>query len=258
MNVLRTILEDKSAEVADAKRRISLGGIRQQSARVPGIRDFKGALLKPPIAVIAEVKKACPSKGTLIEKFDHLEMALQYQARGAHALSVLTDKKYFLGDKTFIQDIKDLTRLPILRKDFIIDEYQVYESRVLGADAVILLAGALSKEHLRELCQCAIGERLAVLVEVCCEEEIETANEIGAEIVAVSSSESINSQAILGHLIRMRPLIRKAALAVGQSGFISPEDFRSLQNAGYKAVLVGQGLISHTNRPSALPTIVAG
>jgi len=252
MDVLQTILEDKSAEVADAKRRIPLGAIRQQSARVQGIRNFKGALEKPPMAVIAEIRKASSSKGTLTEKFNHLEMALQHQARGAHTLSVLTDKKYFLGDKTFIQDIKDLTHLPILRKDFIIDEYQVYESRVLGADAVVLLVGVLSKVHLDELYQCAKGEGLAILVEANSADEIETANGIGADIVAMSSP------AGLGHLIRMRPLIRKEALAVGESGFFSPTDLRSLQNAGYKAVLVGQSLIRHAEKSAAVRSIAPG
>ena len=109
MDVLRTILEDKSVEVADSKRRVPLATIRQQAASIQGIRDFKRALEKPPIAIIAEIKKASPSKGTLIEKFDHLDLAMQYQAGGAHALSVLTDKKYFHGDKTFIEDIKDHT-----------------------------------------------------------------------------------------------------------------------------------------------------
>jgi indole-3-glycerol phosphate synthase len=258
MDVLRTILEAKSAEVADAKRRIPLGAIRQQSARVRGIRDFKSALENPGFAVIAEIRKAYSAKGTLTEKFEHLEMALQHQARGAHALSVLTDKTYSLGDKTFLQDIKDLTQLPVVRKDFIIDEYQVYESRVLGADAIVLLATVLSKVHLGELYHCALSEGLAVLVEANSAEEIETANGIGASIVAMNIDESMSYPAGIGHLVRMRTLIRKEAFAVGETALCSPTDMHTLQNAGYRAVFMGHGLVRHADRTSAVRSIVPG
>jgi indole-3-glycerol phosphate synthase len=256
MDVLHTILAEKSVEVADAKRRVSLGAIRQQSTEVQGIRDFRRALEKPAIAIIAEIKKASPSKGSLTEKFDHLEMALQYQAGGAHALSVLTDKKYFQGDKTFVQDIKDLTHLPILRKDFIIDEYQVYESRVLGADALLLIVRALSKAQLRELHQCATAMGLAVLVEAHTEEEIETANEIGADIIGINNRDLGTFAVSLEHSIRLRPLIRKEAFAISESGILTATDVRSLRDAGFKAVLVGEGLIRHADRSGAVRSII--
>ncbi|MCX6142791.1 MAG: indole-3-glycerol phosphate synthase TrpC [Ignavibacteriales bacterium] len=256
MDVLRTILEDKSVEVADARRRVPLATIRQQAANVQGIRDFKRALEKPPIAIIAEIKKASPSKGTLTEKFDHLELAMQYQAGGAHALSVLTDKKYFHGDKTFIEDIKDLTHLPILRKDFIIDEYQVYESRVLGADALLLIVRALSKAQLKELYQCAKATGLAVLVEAHSEEELEVANEIGAEIIGINNRDLVTFAVNLEQSVRLRPLIRKGALAISESGIFTVTDVRSLKNAGFKAVLVGEGLIRHADRSAAVRSII--
>ena len=145
-DMLQAILEDKCREVEEARRRLSLAGIRRQANETQGTRDFRRAIEKAPIAVIAEIKKASPSKGTLSEKFNHLELAMDYERGGAHALSVVTDKKYFQGDKSFVQDVKDLTHVPVLRKDFIIDEYQVYESKVLGADAISLSSGP-SPEH---------------------------------------------------------------------------------------------------------------
>jgi indole-3-glycerol phosphate synthase len=253
---LRTILDDKSVEVADAKRRIPLAAIRQQAADVQGIRDFKRALEKPPIAIIAEIKKTSPSKGTLTEKFDHLEMAMQYQAGGAHALSVLTDKKYFHGDKTFIQDIKDLTHLPILRKDFIIDEYQVYESRILGADALLLIVRALSKTQLSDLYQCAKMTGLAALVEVHSEGELERANEIGAEMIGINNRDLGTFAVDLELSIRLRPLIRKGALAISESGILNAADVRTLKNAGFKAVLVGEALIRHGDRSAAVRSMI--
>ena len=256
MDVLRTILEDKSVEVADAKRRVPLASIRQQAASVQGIRDFKRALEKPPIAIIAEIKKTSPSKGTLIEKFDHLDLAMQYQAGGAHALSVLTDKKYFHGDKTFIEDIKDLTHLPILRKDFIIDEYQVYESRTLGADALLLIVRAVSKAQLGELYQCAKAAGMAVLVEAHSEEELEVANEIGAEIIGINNRDLVTFAVDLELSVRLRPLIRKGALAISESGIRTATEVRSLKNAGFRAVLVGEGLLRYADRSAAVRSII--
>ena len=256
MDLLHTILGDKSVEVADAKRRVPLAAIRQQAAGVQGVRDFKQALRIPAIAIIAEIKKASPSKGTLAEKFDHLELALQYQAGGAHALSVLTDKKYFQGDKTFVQDIKDLTHLPILRKDFIIDEYQVYESRVLGADALLLIVRALSKAQLSELYQCATATGLAVLVEAHSGEEIQTANEIGADIIGINNRDLASFAVSLEQSVRLRPLIRKGALAISESGISTATDVRTLQDAGFKAVLVGEGLIRHADRSAAIRSMI--
>jgi indole-3-glycerol phosphate synthase len=257
MDVLRAILEDKKAEVEDAKRRNPLAAIRQQAARVEGTRDFKRALEKPPIAIIAEIKKASPSKGTLTDKFDHLEMAMQYQAGGAHALSVLTDKKYFFGDKTFLKDIKELTHLPILRKDFIIDEYQVYESRVLGADALLLIVRAVSKTQLSELYQCAKATGMAVLVEAHSEEEVEVANEIRAEIIGINNRDLVTFSVNLEESVRLRPFIREGALAISESGIVSAADVRSLKKAGFKAVLVGEGLIRHADRSAAVRSLIS-
>ena len=256
MDVLQTILDDKSVEVADSKRRLPLAAIRRQAVGVQGIRDFKRALEIPAIAIIAEIKKASPSKGTLTEKFDHLDLAMQYQAGGAHALSVLTDKKYFQGDKMFVQDIKDLTRLPILRKDFIIDEYQVYESRVLSADALLLIVRALSKTLLSELYQCATSMGLAVLVEVHSEQEIEIANEIGADIIGINNRDLATFAVNLEQSVRLRRFIRKGALAISESGIFTATDVRALQDAGFKAVLVGEGLIRHADRSAAVRSII--
>jgi indole-3-glycerol phosphate synthase len=257
MDVLRAILENKRTEVMEAKRRATLGAIRDQAANIEGIRDFHRALEKPAIAIIAEIKKASPSKGTLTEKFDHLELAMQYQAGGAHALSVLTDKRYFHGENTFIQDIKDLTHLPILRKDFIIDEYQVYESRVLGADALLLIVRALSKAQLSELYQCGKSTGLAVLVEAHSEKELEFANEIGAEIIGINNRDLETFAVDLEQSVRLRPLIRKGALAVSESGISTASDVRSLKNAGFNAILVGEGLIRHADRSAAVRSLLS-
>jgi indole-3-glycerol phosphate synthase len=256
MDILQTILADKSVEVADARRRVPLAAIRRMAVCIEGVRDFKGALEKPGMAIIAEIKKASPSKGTFTQKFDHLELAMDFQTGGARALSVLTDKKYFQGDKTFVKDIKDLTSLPILRKDFIIDEYQVYESGVLGADAMLLIARALSKQQLGDLYQCAKGIGLAVLVETHSEAEIETANEIGADIIGINNRDLESFEVNLERSIRLRPFIRKEALAISESGISTSADVRILKDAGFDAVLVGEGLIRQADRSAAIRSIL--
>jgi indole-3-glycerol phosphate synthase len=257
MDFLRTILDDKAIEVADARRRVPLAVVREQASEISDIRDFKGALEKSTMAIIAEIKKASPSKGTLAEKFDHLELAIQYQAGGADALSVLTDKKYFQGDKSFVRDVKDLTQLPVLRKDFIIDEYQIYESKILGADALLLIVKALSREHLRDLFECAKSAGLAVLVEAHSEQEIETANEIGAAIIGINNRSLGTFEVSLEHSFRLRPLLRQGAIAVSESGIFTSADVRSLRTAGFQAVLVGEGLLRHADRSAAIRSIRA-
>jgi indole-3-glycerol phosphate synthase len=256
MDFLQTILEDKRVEVEVAKRRKPLGVMRQQSAETKGIRDFKGALQRQGMALIAEIKKSSPSKGTLTEKFDHLDLALQYQSGGADALSVLTDKKHFGGDKLFVQDVKDITRLPILRKDFLIDEYQVYESRVLGADAVLLIVKALSKDQLRELYECAMNTGLAALVETHSADDIEMANEIKADIIGINNRDLSTFEVTLQHSLDLRELVHADALCVSESGIVSADEVQQLQKAGFKAVLVGEGLLRQADRSAAVRTLI--
>jgi indole-3-glycerol phosphate synthase len=256
MDFLQTILEDKRVDVDVAKRRKPLSVMRQQSVETKGVRDFRGALQRQGMALIAEIKKASPSKGTLTEKFDHLDLARQYQSGGADALSVLTDKKYFHGDKLFVQDVKDATRLPILRKDFLIDEYQVYESRVLGADAVLLIVRALSRDQLRELYECAIKSGLAVLVETHSVTDIEMANEIKAEIIGINNRDLSTFDVTLQHSLDLRKLVHADALCVSESGIVSAGDVQQLQNAGFNAVLVGEGLLRQSDRSAAVRTLI--
>ena len=254
--MLQAILEDKCREVEEARRRLSLAGIRRQANETQGTRDFRRAIEKAPIAVIAEIKKASPSKGTLSEKFNHLELAMDYERGGAHALSVVTDKKYFQGDKSFVQDVKDLTHVPVLRKDFIIDEYQVYESKVLGADAILLIVRALSRAQLQELHACATALGLSVLVETHSKEDIESANEIGAQIIGINNRDLSTFAADIGLSLKLRPHVRKEALVISESGIFTADDVRALQKAGFRGVLVGEAFIRRPDRVSAVREIL--
>jgi indole-3-glycerol phosphate synthase len=206
--------------------------------------------------LIAEVKRASPSKGTLAENFDHTKIAAEFQAGGAHAISVLTDRKYFGGDQSHIQQVKDVVDVPVLRKDFIIDEYQVYESRALGADAILLIVRALTVSELRHLYECAASLAMAVLVEAHTEKEIEIANSIGAEIIGVNNRDLSTFQANLSTSVALFPFIRSDALAVSESGISSAADVLALRLAGFRAALIGEAVLTRADRAAAVRELI--
>jgi indole-3-glycerol phosphate synthase len=258
MDLLRSILYDKLAEVAEAKKLVPLAEIREKAATVSDHRDFKRALESVPMAVIAEIKKASPSKGVIIEQFDHRELAGQYHSGGAHALSVLTDEKYFQGHNSFVKDVKQVAALPVLRKDFILDEYQVYESVALGADAILLIVRALAREQLRSLYACARAAGLDVLVETHTAEEIVQANDIGADIIGINNRDLSTFVVDIRRSAQLREFISPQAIAVSESGIGNAADVRLLRDAGFKAVLVGEGLARHADRAAATRSLIPG
>ena len=256
MSILKAILDDKRAEVTALRATIDESKLAELAKKQEAPRPFNQSLNSAPISIIAEVKKASPSKGVLVKEFDHCAIAQEFERGGAHALSVLTDKKYFGGDPAFISQIKAVVGLPVLRKDFIIDEYQVIESRALGADAILLIVAALSREDLGRLHERARLMGMAVLVETHSREEIETANSIGAEIIGVNNRDLSTFTVTLQTSIDLRPCIRRDAIAVAESGITNSRDVRVLRGAGYQAVLVGESLMTNTNRAAAVRELI--
>lgn len=256
MTILEAILGDKRKEVAEAKKAISKDQIVAKAIASRAPRPFKRALDRASFALIAELKRSSPSKGTLVEPFDHTKIAAEFQAGGAHALSVLTDRKYFGGDQSYIQQVKEVVDLPILRKDFIVDEYQVYESRALGADAILLIVRALSVSELRQLYECAASLAMAVLVETHNAKEIEIANSIGAEIIGVNNRDLSTFEANLSTSLTLFPCIRPDALAVSESGISSVADVLVLREAGFQAALIGEGVVTRSDRAAAVRELI--
>ncbi len=252
MSFLETILDDKRREVHDASKRMPFEHLVRYAKAEESPRPFKKALEQVPFALIAEIKKASPSKGTLIDRFDHRELARDFEAGGAHAISVLTDKNHFQGEKSYIKDVKKVTKLPVLRKDFIIDQYQVYESRALGADALLLIVKALPFEELRRLYDCAMTMGMAVLVETHSEDEIAAANAIGAEIIGINNRDLNSFEVSLNASLNLYRHIRASALAVSESGINSSKDVTALCEAGFQAALIGEGLLARADRSAAV------
>lgn len=240
MNKLDEIFETKRMEVERSKLEVPLVELERRCAGMPPTRGFKSALKlsSHPVSLIAEVKARSPSQGTIRADFDPASIARQYECSGADCLSVLTDRSYFGGDPANIQSCKDASSLPVLRKDFIEDEYQVFESRAWGADAVLLIVAALSGEQIRILSGLAMRLGMDVLVEVHNETEVDIALDSGNELIGVNNRDLSSFETDLAVSERLLPLL-SGRLAVSESALGSFDDVERVRIAGARSVLIG-------------------
>jgi len=242
--MLDRIVEVKREEVAAAKRQRPVAELQARAAEAPPVRNWAAALRQPGrVSLIAEVKKASPSKGVLRADFDPVEIARTYEANGAAALSVLTDATFFQGQPGFLSAIRDAVALPLLRKEFILDPYQLYEARALGADAVLLIVAILSRGALRDLLALSREIGLACLVEVHTEAELETALGTEAGIIGINNRDLRTFQTTLETTFRLRTQIPSERIVVSESGIFTREDVQRLAAVGVEAVLVGEALL---------------
>jgi indole-3-glycerol phosphate synthase len=249
---LSRILASKEEEVELRKQKRPLGDLKASVRGLPPVRSLGASLKVPGISVIAEIKKASPSAGVLAAEFDHRSLGREFEAGGAAALSVLTDKEFFQGAIEFLQDVRTVTTLPILRKDFVIHEYQIYETRAAGADALLLIARLLDEATLRRFYDTAGAIGLEALVEVHDEKDLEKANNVGAAIIGINNRDLSDFSVVLDRSLRLRPLVRSRALTVSESGIRHKDDVKALREAGFDAVLVGEGLVTKPDRQQAV------
>jgi indole-3-glycerol phosphate synthase len=241
MNVLDKIFAQKAEEVARAKERRPFEEIRAAAEEAGPTRGFLNALKSATtdLALIAEVKKASPSKGVIRENFDPVEIARIYEREGAHALSVLTDEQYFQGSAENLVRCREATSLPCLRKDFLNDPYQVYEARAWGADAILLIAASLNDAQMRDLYTLAKELGMDVLVEVHTEEETDRALELGFDLIGVNNRNLADFTTSIEFSERLLPKIAPHAIGVSESALDSRHDLDRVAAAGAKAVLIG-------------------
>ncbi|SMB90398.1 indole-3-glycerol phosphate synthase [Desulfonispora thiosulfatigenes DSM 11270] len=213
----------------------------KQKKKVKG--TFKDALNKPGISLIAEVKKASPSKGVLRENFNPVQIAKDYENGGARAISVLTDAKFFGGCSEDLTLVKANVNLPVLRKDFIIDPIQIYEALSLGADAILLIVAILTEKKLKEYMQIAADLGLDVLVEVHSREELAKALAVGAKIIGVNNRDLRSFQTDIKVTLNLAEFVPSDCILVSESGISSKDDLKRLQEVGVDAVLVGESLV---------------
>jgi len=242
--ILEEIVASKRREVTEARKRRPLALLQETIAGAPAPRDFPGALRGEGIRLIAEIKAASPSGGVLREHLDPVALATAYVRGGAAAISVVTEKWYFRGAPGDISRVKRAVPVPVLCKDFLLDPYQIYEARALGADAVLLIAAILSAEELTELLATSSALGLAPLVEVHTEEEVARAIEAGARLIGVNCRDLRTFAVDPQVAARLRPLIPSGVLAVAESGVQTRQDVERLEALEYHAVLVGTTLVT--------------
>jgi indole-3-glycerol phosphate synthase len=227
-----------------AQRSVPLAELeRRAKALAPARRDFRAALVARPPSVIAEIKKASPSKGLLSEHFDPVRLAREYESGGAAAISVLTDERFFQGSLANLCAAREAAGLPVLRKDFALDEYHVVEAAAHGADAILLIAAILDVTRMRALRQLAAAFGIAALVEAHDEAELDAALESGAAIVGINNRNLRTFEVRLDTSARLAARIPADVVRVAESGIHSGADIRLLRDAGYQAFLVGERLM---------------
>lgn len=259
MSILAKILERKREEVAEAKVRRREEFVRRDAATTPKPRAFKQAVRRDgnqPVRIIAEIKRASPSAGPIRPGADPVAIARAYAAAGARAISVLTDKQFFDGDLSFLGLAKAAVNLPLLRKDFLIDEYQVVEARAAGADAVLLIVAALDDAQLRDLLAAARGHDLDALVEVHDEAEADRAVAAGADLIGVNHRSLSTFEMDMGLTARLADRLPEGTVLVGESGIKTAADVRLLGAAGAHAVLVGETLMRAESPGAALSELL--
>ena len=251
--ILDRLADHARERVEEAKRRQSLTEIRQRASDMPkGNFAFENALKKPDIAFICECKKASPSKGLIAPEFPYLSIAREYEAAGADAVSVLTEPKWFLGSDKYLKDIAEAVSIPCLRKDFTVDEYMIYEAKLLGASAVLLICSILSEEQIKEYIGICDGLGLSALVESHDGEEVEIALRAGARMIGVNNRNLKDFSVDTENSRRLRQMIPPEILFVSESGVGSAEDVSSLRGIGADAVLIGETLMRAADKKAKL------
>jgi indole-3-glycerol phosphate synthase len=260
--VTRTYLDEIMAacqeQVKEARARIPLDQVQAAALARHERRDFAGALSRDGLRIIAELKKASPSRGLFRQDYGCRELAQGYEAAGAAALSVLTEGHFFQGSLTDLIDARDAVGLPVLRKDFIFDTYQVYESAAANADALLVIVAAVPDKVLRELIEVCHRLEITALVEVHTEKEVGRAVSAGASIIGVNNRNLETFEVTLETSLRLRDRIPSNCLAVSESGIKATADLLRLHEAGYDAVLIGEHLMTAQDPGGELAAMIEG
>jgi len=254
--ILNKIVADKQQEVERAKRKVPLSALKERVAlRQP--RDFAKALRGKKVKLIAEVKKASPSRGLLCPDFQPVVMSQTYAQNGAAAISVITESKYFQGSLEYLPSIRKAVKIPLLRKDFIFDVYQVYESAAFGADAILLITAILSPEKLQELLELSGQLNLSCLVEVHNEEELFKALLAGAETIGINNRNLNTFKVDTNVTRRLRMLVPQGQIVVSESGIGSKDDMKKMKECKVNAVLVGEALVTAPDIPAKMRELLS-
>lgn len=252
MTILDQIVERKWVEIESARTALPLAEVEKLAAAQPPARDFTGALLQPGMRIICEIKKASPSAGIIRADFDPATIARTYAAHGADCLSVLTDRDFFQGDLSYLVAARAACPLPVLRKEFILDRYQLVEARAAGADAVLLIAEILPGDRLRELFVQAQELGLHVLVELHDADQLTRVVDSGATLIGINNRDLRTFHTSLDHTLDLLPLVPAGRVVISESGIKTHADLVKLESAGVKGTLVGESLMRSPDIGKAL------
>ena len=247
MNILQKIVDNTRTKLVNKKEQLPLKKIRisLDNSNLPMSR-FKSSISNQDEAIIAEIKKASPSAGIISDSFDPVKKAKEYESFGASALSILTEEDFFMGSIENLKDVKEATHLPILRKDFIIDEYQIYESKLIGADCILLIASILSDQQLDDFAYIAEKLDLDYLIEVHDEYELSRVEHFQNALIGVNNRNLQTFEVDINHSVRLRSLFYKDDVFVAESGIKSKEDIKYLKEKNIRVFLIGESLMRNS------------
>lgn len=256
MSVLDEILDGVRADLADRQRSVTLDRLKDMAGRAPSPVDAMAALKGQDVAVIAEVKRASPSKGAMAAIADPAALAADYEAGGARVISVLTEPRRFAGSLDDLAAVREAVQVPVLRKDFVVSSYQLWEARAYGADMVLLIVAALEQNALVSLVERALSIGLVPLVEVHTSGELDRAVEAGAKVIGVNARNLATLEVDRGVFARIAPRIPDGIIKIAESGIRGPHDLLAYAAAGANAVLVGESLVTGKDPRSAVADLV--
>lgn len=258
--ILETIAQANRERYAEIEKQVPLEEIKKQalSMEITDEFPFEKALARGGISYICEVKKASPSKGIIAEDFPYVEIAKDYEKAGASAISVLTEPRWFKGENRYLQEISQNVKIPLLRKDFTVCEYQIYEAKVLGASAVLLICALIDTDTTRKWIRLCDSLGLSALVEAHTEEEVKSALAAGARVVGVNNRNLKDFTVDLTTCTRLRRLVPKDILFVGESGIKTADDVQELRDAGVNGLLIGETLMRNPDKKQALESLNGG
>lgn len=253
MNFLENILLRTRERISGEKKLNTLSDVRRAAESVPAPKvSFQKVLSADCLSIIAEVKQASPSKGQLVEDFPYLEIAKEYESAGADAISCLTEPFYFKGKDSFLEEIARSVSIPVLRKDFVIDEYMIYQARALGASALLLIVRILSDEELADYLALTSELGLSALVECHNASEVERALKAGAEIVGINNRDLDTFNVDIMNTVRLAPMIPDGIVKVAESGIRTREDISMIRKAGLDAFLIGESFMRSADRKALI------
>ena len=253
MTILDKLADYARYRVQQNKQMVSLEEVKEGASSSPKFNfEFEKALMGGDISIICECKKASPSKGIIADQFQYIDIAREYEAAGADCISVLTEPKWFMGSDKYLQEIASQVSIPCLRKDFVVDEYMIYEAKLLGAKAVLLIASILTDAQLKKYFQICEELGLTALFETHNEEEIKRVLDAGARVVGVNNRNLKDFSVDTENSARLRKLIPENVIYVSESGIATSEDVRKLRDAGVDAVLIGEVLMRAADKRAKL------